>query len=165
MGTSTDPARNGPDRRLTALDAEVAARAVMVAYMAACDAHDADAVADLFHHDAVWIGTEGGRETARLRGREAVRAEYRTACARLTFCVHHLTNEELVVDDHGVEGRWCYLEPATNRGQLAVWTAGRYHHRFTEVDGVWRIASFTIETLVQAPYAEGWGRVAVVVLP
>lgn len=146
------------------LDAEVAVRRVMVAYMAACDAHDADAVAELFWPDAVAEGRRDGAVTFRLEGREAVRADWREACARLTFCVHHLTNEEIVVDGDRAEGRWCYLEPATNRGTLAAWTAGRYHHTLTAREGTWRFATFTIETLLQAPYADGWADVPIVEL-
>lgn len=151
---------------LERLDAEVAVRDVMVAYMAACDAHDADAVADLFWPDATAEGQRDGERTFLLEGREAVRADWAEACARLSFCTHHLTNEELVVRDATIaEGRWCYFEPATNRGTLAAWTAGRYHHVLTARHGVWRFASFTIETLLQAPYGAGWDRVPIVNLP
>jgi len=150
---------------LEALDAEVAVRRVMVAYMAACDAHDADAVAELFWPDAEAIGTRDGEEQWRCSGREAVRADWAEACARLTFCVHHLTNEEITVAGSSAEGRWCYFEPATNRGTLAAWTAGRYHHTLTERDGEWRFSTFRIETMLQAPYDLGWVGDPIVELP
>lgn len=137
------------------LDAEVAVRKVMTAYMAACDAHDADAVAELFHEDAVWASLVPGAGPP-LHGREAVRAEYAVACARLTFCVHYLTNERIRVDGDRAEAGWSYFEPATNRGTLAVWTAGRYRHVLTRRDGVWNFAEFRIHGVLAAPYDVGW---------
>ena len=106
--------------------------------------------------DAEAIGTRDGVEQWRCSGREEVRADWADACARLTFCIHHLTNEEISVAGPTAEGRWCYFEPATNRGTLAAWTAGRYHHTLTERDGEWRFSTFRIETLLQAPYDLGW---------
>ncbi|CAN5600242.1 hypothetical protein BH10ACT3_BH10ACT3_08520 [soil metagenome] len=143
------------DRVTADLDAEAAVRRVMVAYMAACDAHDADAVADLMHPDVIFEplipGTGGG-----LNGREEVRADYRIACARLTYCVHYLTNERIRVDGDRAEAGWSFFEPATNRGDLAVWTAGRYRHVLTRRDGVWKFAEFRITGVLAAPFATGW---------
>lgn len=140
---------------LSDLDAEAAVRRVMVAYMAACDAHDADAVAELFHEDAIWEPLLPGTGEP-LLGREAVRAEYAVACARLTFCVHYLTNERIRVQGDRATAGWSYLEPATNRGDLAVWTAGRYRHVFTRRDGVWKFAEFRITGVLAAPFDQGW---------
>ena len=137
------------------LDAEAAIRRVMVAYMAACDAHDADAVAELFHPDAIWEPLVPNGEPP-LLGREAVRAEYAAACARLTFCVHHLTNERIAVDGDRADAGWSYFEPATNRGDLAVWTAGRYRHVLTRRGGVWRFQEFRIVGVLAAPFDSGW---------
>lgn len=139
---------------LEGLDAEVAVRGVMVAYMAACDAHDADAVAELFHDDALWVSYVKGGTT--LYGREAVRQDYAQACARLTFCVHYLTNERVVIDGDRATAGWSYFEPATNRGDLAVWTAGRYRHVLTRREGIWRFAEFGIHACLAAPYDTGW---------
>jgi len=152
------------DDVLSRLDAEVAVRAVMVAYMQACDDHDADAVAELFHPDAVWESLlEGGGPP--LLGRDAVHAEYAVACARLTFCVHHLTNERIDVRGDTALASWSYFEPATNRGTLAVWTAGRYEHELTRVDGTWRFSRFRIGSVLAAPFATGWVPDAKVPLP
>jgi len=149
---------------LERLDAEVAVRRVMVAYMAACDAHDADAVAVLFHEDALWESTRPDAPPP-LVGRDAIRAEYAEACARLTFCVHYLTNERIRVEGDRAEARWSYFEPATNRGSLAVWTAGRYEHTLTRRDGVWRFAHFRIAAQLAAPYETGWSPEPRVPLP
>jgi uncharacterized protein (TIGR02246 family) len=153
--TAPDPVDLAAD-----LDAEVAVRRVMVAYMRACDNHDADAVAELFHPDAVWIGT--GEQ---LEGREEVRSTYRVACARLTFCVHYLTNEWIRVDGDTALARWCYFEPATNRGDLAVWTAGRYDHELIRCDGTWMFWRFGIRPVLASPYDQGWGETPQVELP
>lgn len=136
------------------LDAEVAVRAVMTAYMQACDGHDADAVAELFAIDADWVSLLPDGEV--LHGREAVRESYAVACARLSFCVHFLTNERIAVDGDRARAAWSYFEPATNRGELAVWTAGRYDHDLIRVDGVWRFATFRIGSALAAPFADGW---------
>jgi uncharacterized protein (TIGR02246 family) len=150
------------DVLLASLDAEVAVRAVMVDYMAACDAHDADAVAVLFHDDATWSST---RDSAVLRGREEIRDTYRVACARLTFCVHYLTNEHIKINGDSAFAKWSYFEPATNRGNLAVWTAGRYDHEFVRQGERWYFLHFQIEPILAAPYELGWGSVRQVDLP
>jgi uncharacterized protein (TIGR02246 family) len=140
---------------LADLDAEVAIRALMVAYMAACDAHDADAVAELFAPDAVWSSMRPGSGPS-LIGREQIRHTYAIDCARLTFCVHYLTNERItVVGDHAAAA-WTYFEPATNRGELAVWTAGRYEHELTRLGNTWRFSVFRIGSVLAAPYQRGW---------
>ena len=136
------------------LESEIAVHDVMVAYMAACDLHDADAVADLFHEDGVWKSRLQPDEP--IIGREAIRATFREACARLSFCVHYLTNESIVVDGSKAHARWRYFEPAINRGDLAVWTAGRYWHEFTRRDGLWRFQNFEIEPVLASPYESGW---------
>ncbi|MCU1453685.1 MAG: hypothetical protein JWN46_1831 [Acidimicrobiales bacterium] len=145
------------------LDAEVAIRAVMVAYMAACDAHDADAVAELFEEDARWESLRPG--TTPLDGREEVRRTYAVDCARLTFCVHHLSNERITVDGDRAVAGWTYFEPATNRGDLAVWTAGRYRHELRRRDGVWRFTVFRVGGVLAAPFATGWVPEHLVPLP
>ena len=137
------------------LDAEVAIRALMVAYMAACDDHDADAVAELFAEDAVWSSLRPGAEPP-LLGREEVRRTYAVDCARLTFCVHYLTNERISVSGDRATAAWTYFEPATNRGDLAVWTAGRYEHELARHGGIWRFTSFCIGSVLAAPYRQGW---------
>jgi len=142
-------------RDLEDLDAEAAVRRVMVAYMAACDAHDADAVAELMHEDVVFWPLVPGAAIS-LRGREEVRADYAVACARLTWCVHHLTNERIRVDGDRAEACWSFFEPVVNRGDLAAWTAGRYRHVLERRDGVWRFAEFGIVGVLAAPYATGW---------
>lgn len=156
---SHDPLRELIDRPavdvVETLDAEAAVRRVMTAYMAACDAHDADAVADLFHDDATWLSLNPGAGDV-LNGPEEVRAEYAIACARLTFCVHFLTNEQIDVDGDHARARWSYFEPATNRGDLAVWTAGRYDHDLERRDGVWKFSTFRIMSALAAPYGAGW---------
>jgi uncharacterized protein (TIGR02246 family) len=140
---------------LADLDAEAAVRRVMVAYMAACDAHDADAVAELMHEDVVFRPLLPDAEPS-LIGREAVRADYAVACARLTWCVHHLTNERIRVDGDRAEAGWSYFEPVVNRGDLAAWTAGRYRHVLERRDGVWKFAEFRILGVLAAPYDTGW---------
>jgi len=136
------------------LDAEVAIRRVMVAYMDACDRHDPDAVAALFVEDAVWEDPRDRSQT--LLGREAVRRSYADATARLTFCVHYLTNERITVNGNHAVARWSYFEPAVNRGTLAVWTAGRYHIDFRQTRDRWQFSHFRLSAQLAAPYADGW---------
>jgi ketosteroid isomerase-like protein len=140
---------------LSELDAEVAVRAVMAAYMAACDAHDADRVADLFEPDGR-LESPGPDGTTVLRGREAIHRSYAFDCARLTFCVHFLTNERIVTDGDRAYGRWSYFEPATNRASLAVWTGGRYDNEFARGGGTWRFSVFRVRGVLAAPFDRGW---------
>jgi hypothetical protein len=144
----------GLESLMAALDAEVAARAVMAAYMRACDDHDPDAVADLFHDGATWRSERTGAE---LHGREAIHAAYVRDTARLTFCVHCLTNEWIEADGDRVTARWSYFEPAVNRGVLAVWTAGRYEVELSARSGRWRFDRFSIAAALAATQASGWG--------
>ena len=134
-------------------DDEVEIRALMVEYMAACDAHDANRVAALFHVDARWEAP--GTEEV-LQGREAVRATYAVDCARLSFCVHFLTNEHLEIDGNVARARWSYFEPATNRNALAVWTGGRYDNELRRQDGVWLFSVFRVRGVLAAPFDTGW---------
>jgi uncharacterized protein (TIGR02246 family) len=137
------------------LDAEVAIRTVMVAYMAACDVHDPDAVACLFREDAHFESLRAD-PPAPLEGREQIRAAYAVDTARLTFCVHYLTNEHIEVSRDHATARWSYFEPAVNRGSLAVWTAGRYEIELVREDRRWQFARFAISSQLAAPYAIGW---------
>jgi nuclear transport factor 2 (NTF2) superfamily protein len=136
------------------LDAEVAIRQVMVAYMAACDHHDPDAVAALFTDDARW--ESAGSPGMPVVGRPAIRRAYAADTSRLTFCVHYLTNERITVDGARATARWSYFEPAVNRGTLAVWTAGRYRLELHRVAGVWLFSEFRIASQLAAPYEDGW---------
>jgi uncharacterized protein (TIGR02246 family) len=136
------------------LDADVAIRQVMVAYMDACDRHDPDAVADLFAANAVWEDPDDPSQT--LVGREAIRSSYAEATTRLTFCVHYLTNERIAVDGDRAVAKWSYFEPAVNRGTLPVWTAGRYTIDLRRMQGRWRFSHFRLSAQLAAPYADGW---------
>jgi uncharacterized protein (TIGR02246 family) len=136
------------------LDAEVAIRQVMVAYMAACDHHDPDAVAVLFTDDATWDAVESGE--APLVGRDEIRCVYAADTSRLTFCVHYLCNERIVVKADEASARWSYFEPAVNRGELAVWTAGRYQLELRRSSGRWLFSQFRIASQLAAPYEAGW---------
>jgi len=140
---------------LSELDAEVAVRSVMVAYMAACDAHDAGRVAELFDPGGRLESPAPDGMTV-LQGREAVRQSYAFDTARLTFCVHFLTNERIVTNGDRANGQWSYFEPATNRASLAVWTGGRYDIDFARADGTWRFAVFRIHGVLTAPFDQGW---------
>lgn len=148
---------------LRELDAEAAVRRVMVAYMAACDAHDPDRVADLFEPDGRLESLRpDGAEV--LRGREAIRESYAFDTARLTFCVHFLTNERIVTEGDQATGQWSYFEPATNRASLAVWTGGRYSIDFARAGGTWRFSVFRIRSVLTAPFDQGWTPVAKIAL-
>jgi hypothetical protein len=138
---------------LEQLEIEHDVREVMVAYMRACDLHDPDAVVQLFHADATWESLADG---TLLEGGDAIYSAYSEACARLTFCVHFLTNEQISVSADAVTAKWSYFEPATNRGELAVWTAGRYEHDFECRDGRWKFLRFRIEPVLASPYNQGW---------
>jgi hypothetical protein len=149
---------------LRELDAEVAVRSVMVAYMAACDVHDPDRVAELFELDGR-LESPGPDGTEVLLGREAIRKSYAFDTARLTFCVHFLTNERIVTNGDRANGQWSYFEPATNRASLAVWTGGRYSVDFTRAGGTWRFSVFRIHGVLTAPYEQGWVPESKVALP
>ncbi len=146
------------------LDAEVAVRQVMVAYMDACDRHDPNAVAELFTEDAVWEDPAADPADA-LHGRAAIWSDYAAATTRLTFCVHYLTNERIAVEGDRARARWSYFEPAVNRGTLAVWTAGRYTIDLRKVEDRWFFSHFRLSAQLAAPYATGWVPEKKVALP
>jgi uncharacterized protein (TIGR02246 family) len=145
------------------LDAEVAIRQVMTAYMDACDRHDPEDVVALFTEDAVW--EDPADPSATLLGLEAIRSSYAEATTRLTFCVHYLTNERIAVEGDRAVAQWSYFEPAINRGTVAVWTAGRYSIDFRKVHNRWYFSRFRLSAQLAAPYADGWIPEPKVVLP
>lgn len=139
-------------------------RAVHTEYMAACDAHAPDRVAPLFVPDARWETVDGSEV---LNGVDEIHTTYQRDCTRLTFCIHFLGNEQIVVAPDGTSARaaWTYFEPATNRGDLAVWTAGRYELDLVRTDEGWRYRHFRIEPRLAARYGEGWTPNPLVPLP
>lgn len=60
------------------------------------------------------------------------------------------------VDAGRAAAGFSYFEPATNRGELAVWTAGRYELELVATPDGWRYRNFRIEPRLAAPYDEGW---------
>jgi hypothetical protein len=146
------------------LDADVAVRRVMVAYMQACDQHDPNAVAVLFTEDAIWESLAVDADDP-LIGREAIRDTYARDTSRLTFCVHYLTNERITITGDRARAGWSYFEPAVNRGTLPVWTAGRYQIDLRQIEGIWYFSHFRISPQLAAPYATGWVPDPMVALP
>jgi hypothetical protein len=120
-------------------------RNLMCLYCEMIDAGDVDGLAHLFA-DASIVGQDGTRIA---RGREEVRTMYgggnrreRTSGGRRTK--HITTNVFVEVDDTAgtaaARSYWVLLVSTSPDEPIRPVLAGRYHDRFTRVDGAWRFA-------------------------
>jgi hypothetical protein len=120
-------------------------RNLVFRYCELIDAGNVDALADLFS-DAVVVGHDGA---VIARGRDEVRAMYdrggrreRTSGGRATK--HLTTNVFVEVDDAAgtaiARSYWVLLVSSSADEPIRPVLAGRYHDRFTHVDGCWRFA-------------------------
>jgi uncharacterized protein (TIGR02246 family) len=125
---------------------EEAIRALVCAYAERLDAGDFDGVAELFTH-GVFRSALGGEPRV---GRDAVRTMYDPLVVYddgTPRTRHVLGNIEVDVDeDGGVATARCtfVVMQGASVGSLDAVLAGRYHDRFTRVDGEWRYAERTV---------------------
>jgi len=114
-------------------------RALICAYAERLDAGDFDGVASLFDRGAF---TSAQRGTP-LEGRDAVRSLYASVVVYsdgTPRTKHVLGNIEIDCDStHGTATARCTFTvlQAVDGGPLRAVLAGRYHDRFTRVDGGW----------------------------
>jgi ketosteroid isomerase-like protein len=146
-----------PAGAVDVLTSESAIRRLMAAYLDAVDrGHDGARIAGFFTDDGVFEGV--GDLLAFLgchQGRDAIAGRFDATREHLTFSLHLPANESITVEGDRATGTWTYLQAAVHDDQ-PVWVAGRWHNRFTRVDGAWRIARNTCEGIFLAPCRDGW---------
>ena len=111
---------------------------------------DAEAFADLFVDDGVWV--VAAEPTV---GKEAIRA--RAASSR-RFKLHLVANAIIDVDGDRASGAWHVLVPSTAADGRAVWLAGTYEDSFVRTDTGWRFARVVFHAAFRTPYDEGWAK-------
>jgi uncharacterized protein (TIGR02246 family) len=140
--------------RLDVLESQDAIRRLKAAYMQGCDDRRGRAIADLFWDDGIWEGIGGS--SGRVQGHEAIAAMFEAAPSRLTFTMHYLTNESILVDGDKATGRWKLFEPCTYRDRAALWMGGHYVDIFERRNGEWRISHLILDVEFRSPYDKGW---------
>ena len=151
------------ERRIRRLEDLEALRTLKYRYCTYCDdGYDAERLAALFTHDAIWDGGILGR----FVGREAIRGFF-LQCAKLVpFAIHQVTNPILEIDGDRATGAWYLWEPlvfaAGNRG---LWMAARYDDRYRREGGAWRFESVKIDLRMLSPYEEGFAKVRIAEIP
>lgn len=148
------------EARVRRLEDIEAIKQLKAAYCAACDdGYDADRLAAQFTDDAVW---DGGRTFGRVEGRAAIHRHFAGAGDRITIARHQVMNPIVEIDGDDPDratGHWLLFQPCTNAGpdgEQAVWLAATYADTYRRVDGVWLIASTTIEVAFFTPFDAGW---------
>ena len=125
---------------------------------AVVDAHSlaqvAEAVAALFTSDGIW---DGGPGLGRATGRDAIAARLRVPT--LTFARHFFVNPRIDVDGDAAMGRWDLLSPCRRADGTSYWMSGYEDDEYARVDGVWRLRSMALTTVVMAPVGEGWTKI------
>ena len=143
-------------RRLDALEAESAVRAVLARYVEICDdlpAHDlARDLGPLFTEDAVWAGKGDryGDAFGGHRGRKAILAfleGYRRP-AHFRSNVHFLTSESVDVDGDTASGTWVMLQTPTFHDGQSFALAARLHVEFRRENDAWAISRFATTNLL-----------------
>jgi len=111
---------------------------------------DADGAAALFTADGVMDLGDG----APLRGRDAIRAAYRTAFAGQTL-MPYIHNHLVELDGDTASGH-CDLDLHAALGGRAMIGAGTYADRYARTPEGWRFVSRHLDLRFLAPLAEGW---------
>jgi len=151
------------EARLQRLEDIEAVRQLKYRYTALCDEDfKADGIAELFTEDAIWDGGPLGR----CEGREAIRAFFGVAAARMPFAIHHVTNPLIEVDADRATGRWYLWQPCVvAEGNQAAWIAGRYFDRCRRQSDGWRFEHVRIELRMFSPYESGWAKTPLLEIP
>ena len=151
-------------RRVQALEAERDIAQLMATYSRLVDSDpDADAIAALFTHDAVYetfgyLGRERGADGP-ITGREAIRATFRALPEMLPFTAHFLCNPQITVDGSTGRGRWLALELANavhDDGRVPLVLVAQYDNDFVLQDDTWRIQRIRFGDLRAFRYDEGF---------
>ena len=159
-------------RRLEALEAQVAVRAVVADYMRLCDRLDAstpmEQLADLFTEDAQWLGT-GARYAAAFgerRGRAAIVAMFEAyrEPPHFSFNAHFLSSEKIVVDGDSALGSWLMLQTATYAHGASDLRGALLRIGFARCADRWRMQRFETENLFSRPVGR-WNDPASIPVP
>ena len=141
------------DDTTTRLHAERACERLVYEYARFVDGGEASRIADLFTHDGVWTGANGGS----MEGQDAIRAAFtgRQALTR-RLSRHVMTNVLVDVNSEDNASGIAYLinyrhddpdggvaeKPGPARHPKFV---GDYHLQFRRVEGQWRIATLRFD--------------------
>lgn len=165
---------NALQKRVAALEAESAIRAVVARYMEICDDLGPDApmkeLGQLFSKDAVWVGSGKAYKKAfgGHKGRDAIVAfldTYRTPKPHFASNVNFLTSESLNVRGERATGSWVMLQtPSFAVGESFI-LAARLQLNFKFEDGAWRISQFQTTNLFGRPIEGGWHSSAPIPVP
>jgi hypothetical protein len=73
------------------------------------------------------------------------------------WSLHWLSNEQIVSDDHHVEGRWLWSSASTvSHGTQPAWSGGDLVLEAVRQKGGWLIKDLVMTHRYCTPYAEGW---------
>ena len=151
------------DERIRRLEDIEALKQLKSRYAGYCDDdYNADRLAPLFTHDAIWDGGPLGR----CEGRDAICAFFAAAPKALPFAIHHVMNPDIEVNGDQATGRWHLWQPCIHAaGNTALWIAGRYDDAYRRDDGIWRFAHVTFRLTMMSPYDAGWSKARMIEVP
>lgn len=154
MTDSADPGqeddREALARRLRRLEDLESVRGVLLAYPAAVDGRDLDALRRLFHPDAHLLSRSD------VHGRDAVLDYFaRFFASGWRDTRHYVANLVVGVDGDEATATSYYHQTAVVDGQSVIgW--GTYRDRLARTDEGWRITEKVNHVLAMTPIAAGW---------
>ena len=165
-------ALNELSRRVATLEAEGAARRVVMDYFRLCDTLGRDTSLDrlggMFTRDAIWEGRGRYREAFGLHeGRAAIVAMLARYADPPHFALngHYLSSETIAVhDDTHVTGQWMMLQVSTYQDGRSDFRSAALTIDLTIEDGAWRIAHFVTEAVFSRDVAP-WNDDAAISVP
>lgn len=81
------------------------------------------------------------------------------------FFVHMVQNPIIEVEKDKAKGTWYFEVPATLKGNIQVWIAGRYDEEYVKVGGRWLIKTLKCSFFYITPYEEGWMKRKMITVP
>jgi hypothetical protein len=127
------------EERIARLEDVEAIRRLKAHYCEVCDdAHNPDAIIELFTEDGTWENT-GPHGTH--NGRGAIREAFDGFRELISFSQHNVTNLILDVSDDGsnATGTWHFHGLLKHGDAQAFWALARYEETYRKVDGRWFI--------------------------
>ena len=115
--------------------------------------HDIDALMDLFAPDAIWEGPAGTRTAKGIDEIRQLMIDFQAT----PFVIHNVMNPIIDVNGDAATGNWHAIIVISHAGE-AAWMFGNYEEEYVRLDGKWKFKTVRYVSAVQAPYAEGWGK-------
>lgn len=135
--------------RIRVLEASEEIRQLKALAMYYADRQDAEAFAELFCEDGVFVGV-----IQEHRGRQAIAQDL----SFLPFAIHYIMNPIISVSENRAYARWYTLRPQIDRTGTPSWTAGWYDDEYVRIAGEWKFKSVTIKNCFHSPYDKGWSK-------